>query len=89
MMKIAKIRAIVSLLLLITFVVVLFTGIGLYFAPLGRVARETSWNFVGFDKWQLEKLHTISGFIMSLLIMIHLLLNYKMLLAEIKILFRG
>ncbi|OQX52876.1 MAG: hypothetical protein B5M48_04515 [Candidatus Omnitrophica bacterium 4484_213] len=66
-----------SLLLLIIFIIVLFTGIGLYFSPSGRIAKEISWNFLGFD-----------GFIMSALVIIHLLINYKMFLGEVKFLFR-
>jgi hypothetical protein len=75
MKNIIKIRAIISSLLLVTFIIVLFTGIGLYFSPSGRIAKEINWNFLGFTKWQLENLHTVSGFIMSALIIIHLLIN--------------
>ena len=88
MKNIVKIRVILSSLLLITFIVVLFTGIGLYFSPSGKIAKEINWNFLGFNKLQLENLHTISGFIMSGLILIHLFLNYKMFLGEIKSLFK-
>ncbi len=88
MKYIIKIRAILSSLLLITFIIVLFTGIGLYFSPSGKAAREINWSFLGFDKWQLENLHTLSGFIMSALIIIHLLINYKLFLNEIKTLFK-
>jgi len=88
MKNIIRIKAILSLLLLIIFIIVLFTGIGLYFSPSGRIAKEISWNFLGFDKWKLENLHTLSGFIMSALVIIHLLINYKMFLGEVKFLFR-
>jgi len=77
MKNIIRIKAILSLLLLIIFIIVLFTGIGLYFSPSGRIAKEISWNFLGFD-----------GFIMSALVIIHLLINYKMFLGEVKFLFR-
>jgi len=36
------------------------------------------WNFLGMSKWKLENLHTLSGFIMSLLLIVHLILNYKL-----------
>ncbi len=88
MKNIIKIKAILSLLLLITFIIVVFTGIGLYFAPSDRIIREIGWNFGGFNKGQLENLHTLSGFIMSVLVIVHLLINYKILLGEIKILFK-
>jgi len=88
MRGIIKIRAILSTLLLIIFAIVVFTGIGLYFAPSGRIARETNWSFLGFDKWKLEYLHEISGFVVSALAVIHLLVNYKMFIEEMKILLK-
>ncbi|MEA3344116.1 MAG: DUF4405 domain-containing protein [Patescibacteria group bacterium] len=88
MKNIIKIRAILSSLLLITFVVVFFTGIGLYSSPSGKIAKEVNWDFFGFDKWQLENIHTLFGFIVSVLIIIHLFINYKLFLNEIKILFK-
>lgn len=33
------------------------------------------------------KLHTIAGFLMALLVVIHLAMNYKMLAGELKVLF--
>ncbi|MCD6109214.1 DUF4405 domain-containing protein [bacterium] len=83
-----KIRAILSSLLFITFAIVLFTGIGLYISPSGKIAGEAGWNFFGFGKLQLENLHTLFGFVMSALVIVHLLMNYKMFLGEIKMLFK-
>ena len=80
-------RAIVSSLLLLVFAVVLFTGVGLNLSPSGKIANETGWNFAGLSKGQLENLHTVSGYIMSGLVLIHLALNYKMYLGEIRTLF--
>ncbi len=88
MKNIVKIRAILSSSLLITFIVTLFTGLGLYLSPSGRIAREINWSFLGFDKLQLENIHTLFGFIMSGLIIIHLFINYKIFLSEIKSLFK-
>jgi cytochrome b subunit of formate dehydrogenase len=87
-MNILKIRGIFSLLLIVSFFVVFFSGLGLYFAPIGKIARETNWNFFGFDKPSLEKIHTLFGFIMSGLVIIHLFLNYKLLFTELKTLFK-
>jgi len=83
-----KFKAIVSSLLLITFLVVAITGIGLWLAPSGRIARLENWEFLGvFDKHRLENLHTRFGFLMVGLILIHLFLNWKMFLGELKVLF--
>ena len=88
MKNVIKIKAVLSSLLLIDFIVVIFTGMGLYFAPAGRIAKINNWNFLGFEKSQLENMHTLFGFIMLVLIIIHLSLNYKMFLSELKILFK-
>jgi len=55
MVKIIKVKAIVSILLFITFLVTLFSGIGLMISPRGKVANMTNWIFLGLDKWQLLK----------------------------------
>lgn len=74
MKNIIKIKAILSSLLLILFIIVLLTGIGLHISPSGKIA--------------LKKLHTIAGYIMSGLIIIHLFLNRKIFLNELKTLFK-
>lgn len=87
-MKIAKWRAVISLLLFITFVIVFFTGIGLHVAPHGWLAKANGWSFLGFSKQSLTKIHTLIGFVMSGLIGIHLILNFKLWLSEWKALFK-
>ncbi len=87
MRNLLKIRAIISTLLIIAFTIVLFSGIGLYFAPSGKIAELTNWHFFGFSKLKLGKLHTLFAFIMSGLVIVHLFLNYKMFLGEVKMLF--
>lgn len=88
MKSVVKIRAIVSLFLIILFIIVLISGVGIHVALSCRVAREIGWKFFGFDKFTLEIIHTWSGFVMSGLIIIHLALNWKTLICEVKSLFR-
>ena len=88
MKSIVKIRAVLSSLLLIIFIIVTFTGVGLHFSPSGKIAKEINWSFFGLDKWQLEHMHTLFGFIMSALIIIHLFINRKLFLSEIKTLLK-
>ncbi len=83
-MNTSKARAITSTLLIITFIIVTITGIGLYKSLQGWLAKTTNWTFLGMDKEKLETLHTNTGFFMAALIIIHLALNYKMYLAELK-----
>ncbi len=82
--NITKTRAIISSLLILLFFAVTITGFGLYLAPIGRIANATNWRFLAMDKHTLEKIHTLTGFAMSFLIMIHLIINYKLFFAEIK-----
>ena len=79
-----KIRAVLSSLLIATFMAVTFTGIGLWLAPSGRVAREMGWNFFGLDKWILENLHTLLGFSLSFLVVVHFILNFRLYVNELK-----
>ena len=83
-----KFRAITSSLLIINFVVLTFTGIGLYLSPSGYITKATAWTFLGISKFKLENLHAVFGFILIALLLIHLFLNYKMFFNEFKILFK-
>ncbi len=78
----------VSLLLIILFFIVFVSGVGLHFAPSGRIARDVDWSFFGFSRDSLEMLHTLFGYLMSGLVVIHLFLNYKMFFNELRVLFK-
>ncbi len=80
----AKLKPLVSCVLFIDFLIVTLTGIGLYFAPIGRIARFGDWNFLGMNKFTLKNFHTIAGFLFVLLIVLHFALNFRVLIAEIK-----
>ena len=83
-MNTIKTKGVLSLSLVISFIITTFSGIGLFFSPSGRIARETNWLFLGISKFKLENMHTIFGFIMSALAILHLAINYKIFLLEIK-----
>ncbi len=80
-MNIVKTRAVLSLVLLLLFIIVTITGIGLFLAP--KHGAET-WTFIGWKKDQIKQMHTVLGFIMSLLILIHLYINRHMLYTEVQ-----
>ena len=88
MADIVRLRALTSSALAVTFLMVLVTGIGLYFAPSGRTARLDNWHFFLWNRMQLENLHTIAGFLMSAVVGIHLILNYRMFAGELRSLLR-
>ena len=77
----AKIKGTLSILLLIVSVIVILTGIGLYLAPSGT-SDVSGWRFLGLPKFKLERLHTVTGFIMAGLIAIHFSLNTRLLAYE-------
>ena len=78
-----KVKAILSTFIFVLFVLVGFSGVGLYFAPSGREARLTSWNFLGFSKDALLKMHDLPGMILVVLLAVHFLLNLKIYKNEI------
>lgn len=78
-----KLKAILSTFILVLFVLVGFSGVGLYFAPSGREARLTNWNFLGFSKDALLKMHDLPGMILVVLLVIHFLLNFRIYKNEI------
>lgn len=84
-----KIKGIISTLIFILFIPVGFSGIGLYFAPSGRQARVSGWSFLGFSRVQLETLHDIPGIILTALFVVHMLLNYRIYVNEIKCLIKA
>lgn len=83
-----KIKAVLTTVILGLFIVVGFSGIGLFFAPNGREARLLNWTFLGFSRSSLETLHEIPGIILIVLLVIHFLFNLKLYINEIKILFK-
>ncbi len=81
---IIRVKGILSTLILVLFIPVGFSGIGLYFAPSGRQARVSSWSFLGFSKLQLQTMHDIPGIILTATFILHFLLNIRIFLNEIK-----
>ncbi|MGC8722039.1 MAG: DUF4405 domain-containing protein [Caldisericaceae bacterium] len=80
---ILKLKGLLSSVIVLLFLVVAFSGVGLYFAPSGREARVTNWSFLGFSKTALESLHDLPGIILVILLLVHFLLNLKIFKNEI------
>ncbi|AGK60754.1 hypothetical protein Asulf_00741 [Archaeoglobus sulfaticallidus PM70-1] len=77
-------KTIIDVLLLTGLIIMGITGLGMYLAPSGRVARETHWTFLGLDKSTLGDVHTYFGFVMVAIGVIHLTLNWKPLTSLLK-----
>lgn len=54
-------RVLTSLCSLVSFILLVFTGIILYIEPHGRVAYWIKWNFLGLEKDQWGNIHIFSG----------------------------
>ncbi|NJE55125.1 translation initiation factor IF-2 N-terminal domain-containing protein [Thermococcus sp. 21S9] len=85
----ALLRGVVDLLLLIVFVAIAITGIGLYLAPSGRIADSIGWTFLGMDKDTLTNVHTYLGFVMIGLVAVHLAVGFKSMWVMLKSAFKS
>jgi len=61
----------------ISFVVDTISGIILYIAPPGRVAHWTHWRVWGLDKDEWGAIHTIFGYVLLIIVGVHLYYNWK------------
>jgi hypothetical protein len=72
-------RSYVSISLLLCFIVISLSGVILYIAPPGRVARWISWMMMGFNRSQWEDLHTLFSYLFIIFGIVHLFLfNWKL-----------
>jgi len=74
-------RALVALLLFGAGFLLMISGIVLYLAPSGRVAKSIEWRLLGLDKDQWEALHTAFGIVFLVLFGFHLKYNWRSILA--------
>lgn len=84
----ALLRGVVDLLLLVVFVVIGLTGIGLYLAPSGRIADSIGWTFLGLDKDTLTAIHTYLGFVMIGLVALHLIIGFRSMVTMLRMGFK-
>lgn len=61
----------------ISFIVDTVSGVILYIAPPGRIANWTNWNVWGLDKEEWGAIHTIFGYVLLIIVGIHLYYNWK------------
>ncbi len=81
----AKLRAIVSTLMLFLGLFQAVTGIILYSAPHGRYSGELIYLLLPKRDWVLY--HTYTGFLLIALAILHFSLNWKMYVSELKKIF--
>ncbi len=79
-----NLRAKIDVLIIIGFLIETITGIGLYFSASGKLAKLGAKSLFGMNKFFMTSIHTYVGFILVVLIIIHLLLGWKQFNAFLK-----
>ncbi len=78
-------RIFISFGLLLSFLMLLVSGVILYISPPGRVANWTDWRMLGLTKTGWENQHAIFGFAFALLSIFHLfVINWKAFFSYLK-----
>lgn len=67
----------IDLFLFYATLMIIISGIVLYIMPHGRVAYFTGWKFLGIDKDGWDNLHVIFGFLMVIVAIWHIVINWK------------
>jgi len=67
----------------ISFIVDIAPGIILYIAPPGRIANWKNWSVLGLDKKAWGAIYTIFGYVLLIIVAIHLYFNWKIFLNVI------
>ncbi|WDP87305.1 MAG: DUF4405 domain-containing protein [Desulfobacter sp.] len=79
-----RLRKIVSLTALISFVLILITSIILYIVPHGRIAYWADWHLFGLSKSQWGELHVNLGILFIITLGLHLYYNWQAVMAYLK-----
>lgn len=76
-----KLRAFVSLYMTIAFIIMIVSGIILYISPPGRIAHWSYWSLLGLTKAEWQATHIIFTFIFVIAGVLHIIYNWKPLVA--------
>lgn len=79
--KAFKGQAFVSMLSLVSFIILVITGIVLFLQPHGRVAYWTIWSFWGLAKDQWGAIHMLGGLLFLISGAFHIYFNWKLLIS--------
>jgi Cu+-exporting ATPase len=79
-----KFRKIISLTAMVSFTVLVLTGIVLFIQPHGRVAYWVDWRLWGLSKTQWDSTHIHAGILFVLAIVLHLYYNWRSIVSYLK-----
>jgi hypothetical protein len=79
-----KTRRVISLTAFLSFIILAYTGIMLFFCPEGRVAYWTGWKLLGLSKTQYGQVHTTFMVLFLVTGIWHIVLNWNPILNYLK-----
>ena len=79
-----SLRGLVTALLLISFCVMVFSGIVAFVAPSGRVSRLVDWQLVGLDRVDWQSIHVSFAVLFVAFGLVHLGFNWRGLLHRLR-----
>ena len=77
-------KKVTSLSLGFSFLIMSYTGVILYIAPHGRIAKWIDWHFLGLDKTQYQELHITSMVTFLVFGILHIYYNWKPIISYMK-----
>jgi len=77
-------RALTSVVVMLSFLLLMVSGVGLWVAPPGRIANWTDWRILGLRKGEWANLHLWFGVLFVMASGVHLALNWRPLLGYFK-----
>ena len=72
-----RLRRLTSFLVALAFMVLLYSGVALFVAPSGRVARDIGWVWSGLGKEPWGSLHVVFAALFVAFGVVHLVLNWR------------
>jgi len=77
-------RKIVSLVMLLSFIVVVYSGVLLFIVPEGKVAYWVNWQLLGLNKTQYAEVHDVGVLLFLVSSVLHIYLNWNAILNYLK-----
>jgi hypothetical protein len=77
-------RALISVLVTISFLILVLSGVMLFVSPPGRIANWTNWTLLGLRKHDWGGLHIWFGTVFLTVAVVHLILNWRPLVTYFK-----
>lgn len=77
-------RKIVSLTMLLSFIVIVYSGVFLFIVPEGKVAYWVNWKFLGLTKSQYAEVHDVGVLLFLVASLLHIYLNWGAVLNYLK-----